>query len=51
MKGLSKLVSVGDVKLQVQIEAVPKDGLTDQQIEETKTALRGLGLTDEVEKE
>jgi hypothetical protein len=51
MKVLSKLVSIGDVKLQVQIEATPKDGLTDQQVEETKAALRGLGLTDEVEKQ
>jgi hypothetical protein len=51
MKVLSKLVSTGDVKLRVEIEATPKDGLTDQQIEETKAALRGLGLNDEVEKE
>jgi len=51
MKVLSKLVSVGDVKLRVEIEAVPKDGLTDQQVEETKAALRGLGLNDEVAKE
>jgi hypothetical protein len=51
MKVLSKLVSSGDVKLRVEIEATPKDGLTDQQIEETKAALRGLGLNDEVEKE
>ena len=50
MKVLSKLVSAGDVKLRVEIEAVPKDGLTDQQIEETKAALRGLGLDDNVEK-
>lgn len=51
MKVLSKLVSTGEVKLRVEIEATPKDGLTDQQIEETKAALRGLGLNDEVEKE
>ena len=51
MKVLSKLVSAGDVKLRVEIEASPKDGVTDQQVEETKAALRGLGLNDEVEKE
>lgn len=51
MKVLSKLVSAGDVKLRVEIEASPKDGVTDQQIEETKAALRGLGLDDDVKKE
>ena len=28
-----------------------KDGVTDKQVEETKAALRGLGLNDEVHKE
>ena len=51
MKVLTKLVSAGDVKLKVEIEASPKGGVTDQQVEETKTALRGLGLNDEVHKE
>ena len=51
VKALSKLVSADEVKLRVEIEAIPKDGLTDQQVEEMKAALRGLGLSDEVEKE
>ncbi len=51
MKVLTKLVSGGDLKLNVSVEATMKDGVTDQQIDETKTALRGLGLHDEVHKE
>ncbi len=51
MKVLTKLVSAGEVKLRVQIEASPKGGVTDQQVEETKAALRGLGLDDAVKKE
>lgn len=51
MKVLTKLVSSGDVKLEVKIEASPKDGVTDQQVEETKAALRGLGMDDTVEME
>ena len=51
MKVLTQLVSAGDVKLNVSIEAEPKDGVTDQRIEETKAALRGLGLDDDVKKE
>tara|TARA_B100001013_G_C24257659_1_gene303646 strand:+ start:187 stop:309 length:123 start_codon:yes stop_codon:yes gene_type:complete len=34
-----------------KIEASPKDGVTDQQVEETKAALRGLGMDDTVEME
>ncbi len=49
MKVLTKLLSSGDMELQVKIEASPKDGVTDQQVEETKTALRGLGMDDTVE--
>ncbi len=44
MKVLTKLVSSGEVKLEVKIEASPKGGVTDQQVEETKAALRGLGM-------
>ena len=51
MKVLTKLVSVGELRLDVSVEATPKDGVTDQQIEETKAALRGLGLDDNVFKE
>lgn len=48
MKVLSKLVSNGSVSIRVAIEASPKDGVTDQRVEETKAALRGLGLNDAV---
>ena len=48
MKVLTKLVSRGDVKLRVDIEAMPKDGVTDQQVEDTKAALKELGLDDDV---
>ena len=51
MKVLTKLVSTGDVKLDLRIEATPKDGVSDHQVEETKAALRGLGLGDDVTKE
>lgn len=49
MKVLTKLVSLGNLKLTVTIESTPEQGVTDQQVEETKTALRGLGLNDSVQ--
>ena len=48
MKVLTKLVSSGELKLRVSIEATPKGGVSDQQVEETKAALRGLGLDDTI---
>jgi len=51
MKVLTKLVSSGELKLRVSLEATPKGGLSDQQIEETKAALRGLGLDDTIQTE
>jgi hypothetical protein len=51
MKVLTKLVASGELKLRVSIEATPKDGISDQQVEETKAALRGLGLDDDVRTE
>jgi hypothetical protein len=48
MKVLTKLVSGGDVRLKVDIEATLKDGATEQRVEETKAALRELGLSDDV---
>lgn len=51
MKVLTKLVSGGDVRLRVDIEATLKDGATDQRLEETKASLRELGLSDEVKAE
>ncbi|MEA1991061.1 MAG: hypothetical protein U9N58_02550 [Thermodesulfobacteriota bacterium] len=49
MKVLTKLVSGGDLKIRVSIEATLKEAAADQQVEETKAALRGLGLDDNVE--
>lgn len=49
MKVLTKLVSGGDLKIRVSIEATLKEAVADQQVEETKAALRGLGLDDNVE--
>lgn len=51
MKVLTKFVQSGNLKIRVSIEASLKDNLADEQIEETKAALRGLGLDDNVEME
>jgi hypothetical protein len=51
MKVLTKLVAGGDVQLRVDIEATLKDGATQQRLEETKAALRELGLSDDVRTE
>jgi hypothetical protein len=51
MKVLTKLVSSGELKLCVSLEAIPKGGVSDQQVEETRAALRGLGLDDNVRTE
>lgn len=47
-KVLTKFVKGGDLKLNINIEAAPTDGVTKQQVEETKAALRELGLNDDV---
>jgi hypothetical protein len=51
MKVLTKLVSGGDLSLRVRLEAKPKDGVTPQQVDDAKAALRGLGLDDNVKVE
>ena len=38
-----------NLKIRVSFESKLKDGSTKQQVEKTKTALRGLGLYDNVE--
>jgi len=43
MKVLTKLVSSGDVKIRVRIEAKLKDELGKQQVEEIKAAIKGPG--------
>jgi hypothetical protein len=48
-KVLTKFVSDGDLKIRVSIEANLKKESADRLIEETRTALRGLGLSDDVE--
>lgn len=49
MKILSRLVNKGGLKIDVRFEASPKDGVTDQQVEEIKTALRSLGMNENIE--
>jgi hypothetical protein len=48
MKVLTRFVQSGDLKIRVSIEAPLKEDVADQQVEETKVALRGLGLDDNV---
>ncbi len=50
-KVLTKFVKAGSLKLNVSIEATPEDGITDNQVEETKAALRELGINDNVHTE
>ena len=47
-KVLTKFVKEGEINLNVSIEASPVDGVTDQHVEETKAALRELGLDENV---
>ncbi len=47
-KVLSKFAAGKGLKLTVTVEAAPEGGVTKQQTEETKTALRELGLNDDV---
>ena len=48
-KVLTKFVQGGNLKLKVSIEVTPPDGVTNQQVEETKAALKELGMNDEVQ--
>jgi len=41
-------VKSGELKLNIKITAKPQGGVTKQQVEETKSALKELGLDDEV---
>jgi hypothetical protein len=45
-KVLSKLLTIGGLKVVVSIQSAPAGGATPRQAEEVKTALRGLGLND-----
>ena len=48
-KVLTKFVQSGNLKLKVSIEVTPPDGVTNQQIEETKAALKELRMNDDVQ--
>jgi len=48
-KVLTKLVPAGGLKITVSIQSSPEGGITERQVEDMKTALRGLGLNDSVE--
>jgi hypothetical protein len=50
-KVLAKYASASDLHVTVSVSATPSGGLTPQQIEETKTALRELGLESDVQSE
>ena len=50
-KVLARLVSAGDVKIRVSIEADLEQAGAAQQIEEMKAALRGLNLDDDIDTE
>jgi hypothetical protein len=46
---LTKLVASGGLKITVSVQASPQGGVADRQVEDVKTALRGLGLNDSVD--
>lgn len=48
-KVLAKFVNAGDLTVSVSVSASPKGGISPNQIEETKSALRELGLSPDVE--
>ena len=48
-KVLSKFAAGKGLKLNISFEISPEDGLSSQQVEEIKVALRELGLRDEIE--
>ena len=48
-KALSKFAASRGLKLKLTVEVSPDGGLSKQKIEETKAALRGLGLSDDIE--
>ncbi len=45
-KVLSRFATTSGLKLRIQVEVSPPDGLSKQTVEETKNALRELGLGD-----
>lgn len=47
-KVLTRFASSPGLKLTVKVEATPESGMSKQKIEKTKSALRELGLSDDV---
>lgn len=47
-KVLSKFAADEGLKISLNVEVSPKEGVSDQKVEETKVALRELGLDDDV---
>ena len=47
-KVLSRFAAGKGLKLTVSVEASPEDGVSSQKVDETKVALRELGLKDDV---
>jgi hypothetical protein len=45
-KVLSRFAAASDLKLTIQVEVSPPDGVSKQTVEETQNALRELGLDD-----
>jgi hypothetical protein len=50
-KVLSKFAATTGLKLTLQVEVTPSEGISPQKVEETKVALRELGLKDSLESE
>jgi hypothetical protein len=48
-KVLSRFVTGGGLKLKVEIEVSSQEGISQQKVEQTKVALRELGLQENVE--
>jgi hypothetical protein len=48
-KVLSKFATAQGLKLTLSVEVSPDGGIPDQKIEETRVALRELGLDDDIE--
>ena len=47
-KVLSRFVTGGGLKLKVEIEVKSEEGISQQKVEQTKVALRELGLNEDV---
>ena len=50
-KVLSKFAATSGLKLTLRVEVTPAEGISRQKVDETKVALRELGLKDSLEGE